>query len=164
MEGIGYWIFLAVLYLLSALMKKRQRQSARQQLDQEESGSPAKEKPKPFQAEFLQDLFGDMKNMVEDQKVKIRQQVEDFDIVEKKSVPEVEPKADYVHEEQDHVVFEDLSDLDPKPIHEEYQYWKKGPEKNRAISPLFRSMDDLKRAIVLKEILDKPRAMRRSIR
>ena len=66
-------------------------------------------------------------------------------------------------DENSHAVFEDLSEPEPEPIHEEYQYWKKQKVEMSAFSLLFTSMNDLKRSIVLKEILDKPRALRRVI-
>ena len=66
MEGIGYWIFIAVLYLLSSLMKKRRQQAISQQQDKEDPNSTDEVKQNPFQAEFLQDLFRDMKDLVED--------------------------------------------------------------------------------------------------
>jgi len=66
-------------------------------------------------------------------------------------------------DENSHVVFEDLSEPEPEPIHEVYQYWKKQKVKMSAFNLSFNSINDLKRAIVLKEILDKPRALRRII-
>jgi len=47
MEGIGYWIFIAVLYLLSSLMKKRRQQAISQQQDKEDPKSTDEVKPKP---------------------------------------------------------------------------------------------------------------------
>ena len=162
MEGLGYWIFLAVLYLLSALMKKRQRQTASRQLHEEEPASKPKGKPNPFQAEFLQDLFGDMKEMVREPKEDIVEEsveLDDFEIIE-----QVDPEEIFIPQEHDHVVFEDLSEPGPKPIHDEYRFWKKEKKEIRSFGPLFTNLNDLKRGIVMKEILDKPRAPRRTIR
>ena len=155
MEGIGYWIFLAVLYLLSSLMKKRRQQTIGQQQD--------KEDPNPFQAEFLQDLFRDMKDLVEDPEEISEEEIENIYVDEE--VEEIEPEKEVVvaSDENSHVVFEDLSEPEPVPIHEEYKYWKKQKVEMSAFSLSFTSMNDLKRAIVLKEILDKPRALRRVI-
>ena len=73
-------------------------------------------------------------------------------------------KEDQTSKEHDHVVFGNLSDLDSKPIRKEYQYWEKTPGKKYQFDLSFDSYDELKRAIIMKEILDKPRAQRRSIR
>lgn len=163
MEGIGYWIFLAVLYLLSSLMKKRRQQAIGQQQDKEDPNSTDEVKPNPFQAEFLQDLFRDMKDLVEDPEEITEDEIENIYVDEE--AEEIEPEKEVVvaSNENSHAVFEDLSEPEPEPIHEEYQYWKKQKVEMSAFSLLFTSMNDLKRAIVLKEILDKPRALRRVI-
>ena len=163
MEGIGYWIFLAVLYLLSSLMKKRRQQAIGQQQDKEDPNSTDEVKPNPFQAEFLQDLFRDMKDLVEDPEEITEDEIENIYVDEE--AEEIEPEKEVVvaSDENSHAVFEDLSEPEPEPLHEEYQYWKKQKVEMSAFSLLFTSMNDLKRAIVLKEILDKPRALRRVI-
>jgi hypothetical protein len=159
MEGIGYWIFIAVLYLLSSLMKKRRQQAISQQQDKEDPNSTDEVKPNPFQAEFLQDLFRDMKDLVEDPEEIPEDEIENIYVDEE--AEEIKPEKEVVvaSDENSHVVFEDLSE----PIHEEYQYWKKQKVKMSAFNLSFNSINDLKRAIVLKEILDKPRALRRII-
>ena len=163
MEGIGYWIFLAVLYLLSSLMKKRRQQAIGQQQDKEDPNSTDEVKPNPFQAEFLQDLFRDMKDLVEDPEEISEEEIENIYFDEE--VEEIEPEKEVVvaSDENSHVVFEDLSEPESEPIHEEYKYWKKQKVEMSVFSLSFTSMNDLKRAIVLKEILDKPRALRRVI-
>ena len=163
MEGIGYWIFLAVLYLLSSLMKKRRQQAIGQQQDKEDPNSTDEVKPNPFQAEFLQNLFRDMKDLVEDPEEISEEEIENIYFDEE--VEEIEPEKEVVvaSNENSHAVFEDLSEPEPEPLHEEYQYWKKQKVEMSAFSLSFTSMNDLKRAIILKEILDKPRALRRVI-
>jgi len=61
-------------------------------------------------------------------------------------------------------VFEDLSNPDSEPIHKEFQFWKEPKQNKHSFIPQLKSMDDLKRGIVMKEIIDKPRALRRAIR
>jgi len=163
MEGIGYWIFLAVLYLLSSLMKKRRQQAIGQEQDKEDPNSIDEVKPNPFQAEFLQNLFRDMKDLVEDPEEITEDEIENIYVDEE--AEEIEPEKEVVvaSDESSHAVFEDLSKPEPEPIHEEYQYWKKQKVEISTFSLSFTSMNDLKRAIVLKEVLDKPRALRRVI-
>ena len=163
MEGIGYWIFLAVLYLLSSLMKKRRQQTIGQQQDKEDPNSTDEVKPNPFQAEFLQDLFRDMKDLVEDPEEITEDEIENIYVDEEAEEIELEKEVVIASDENYHAVFEDLSEPEPEPIHEEYLYWKKQKVEMSAFSFSLTSMNDLKRAIVLKEILDKPRALRRII-
>ena len=90
MEGIGYWIFLAVLYLLSSLIKKRRKQAIGQQQDKEDPNSTDEVKPNPFQAEFLQDLFRDMKDLVEDPEEIPEDEIENIYVDEE--AEEIEPE------------------------------------------------------------------------
>ena len=156
MEGLGYWIFIAVLYLLSALMKKRQ-----QQVPPLQDSDPQKEKkPNLFQAEFLQDLFGDMKEYVSEPEEVIIDELADLDIAEK----DIEPEPIDIQEEHNHVVIKDLSEQEPEPNYKKYEYWKKAKTKKVEFDFMFNNNNNLKRSIIMKEILDKPRAIKRTIR
>ena len=166
MEGIGYWLIIAVLYLLSAFMKKRKQQAARRELEQEDSVPDSEQKQTLFQAKFLQDLFGDMKNMAERSGLVSEQGKDDF------IIPEADESIEYEQELFD-------NDLEPEPIKPGETVFKDISEQasellkidwegititHHHLSPILRDRHHLKRAIVLKEILDKPRAMRRAIR
>ena len=174
MEGLGYWFFLAVMYLLSAFFKKRKQQATRQQGEQEKLGSQTQESQNPFKSDFLKDLFGDIKEFGEEhdvdgdikefgeEHVEIQEEYFDNKELDEKQISMA--KEDQTSKDHDHVVFEDLSNPEPEPIHKEYQYWKTHPVKKHQFDLSFDSYDELKRAIIMKEILDKPRAQRRSIR
>ena len=166
MEGVGYWLIIAVLYLLSAFMKKRKQQDARRKLEQEDSVPDSEQKQTLFQAEFLQDLFGDMKNMAERSGLVLEQ--EKADII----IPDADESIEYEQELFDkdldpelieplETVFKDISEQAPKLLKIDLE------EKSithHYLNPILRDRHNLKRAIVLKEILDKPRAMKRAIR
>jgi hypothetical protein len=162
MEGLGYWFFLAGMYLLSAFLKKRKQQAARQQGEQEKLGSQTQESQNPFKSDFLKDIFGDIKEFGQEHDVEIQEEYFDNKELDEKQISMA--KEDQTSKEHDHVVFEDLSNPEPEPIHKEYEYWKKDPVKKHKFDLSFDSNDELKRAIIMKEILDKPRAQRRSIR
>ena len=162
MEGLGYWFFLAVMYLLSAFLKKRKQQAARQQGEQEKLGSQTQESQNPFKSDFLKDIFGDIKEFGQEHDVEIQEEYFDNKELDEKQISMA--KEDQTSKDHDHVVFEDLSNPEPEPIHKEYQFWKKDPVKKHKFDLSFDSNDELKRAIIMKEILDKPRAQRRSIR
>ena len=163
MEGIGYWLPIAALYLLSAFMKKRKQQAARRELEQEDSVPDSEQKQTLFQAKFLQDLFGDMKNMAERSGLVLEQEKDDI------IIPEADESIEYEQElfdkdlEQKSIepletVFKDISERTPKLLKIDWE------GTHHYLSPMLRDRHHLKRAIVLKEILDKPRAMRRAIR
>ena len=166
MEGVGYWLIIAVLYLLSAFMKKRKQQDARRKLEQEDSVPDSEQKQTLFQAEFLQDLFGDMKNMAERSGLVLEQEKDDI------IIPDADESIEYEQElfdtdlEQELIapletVFKDISEEAPKLLKID---WEGISVTHHHLSPMLRDRHHLKRAIVLKEILDKPRAMRRAIR
>jgi len=163
MEGVGYWLPIAALYLLSAFMKKRKQQDARRKLEQEDSVPDSEQKQTLFQANFLQDLFGDMKNMAERSGLVSEQEKDDI------IIPEADESIEYEQElfdkdlEQESIepletVFKDISDQSPKLLKIDWE------GTHHYLSQILRDRHHLKRAIVLKEILDKPRAMRRAIR
>lgn len=53
MEGIGYWIFLLLIYGLSALLRKRQQKAARRKINLDEpSPSPTVKRPDLFKEFF----------------------------------------------------------------------------------------------------------------
>ena len=166
MEGIGYWLIIAVLYLLSAFMKKRKQQAARRELEQEDSVPDSEQKQTLFQAKFLQDLFGDMKNMAERSGLVLEQEKDDI------IIPEADESIEYEQElfdkdlepepiEPSETVFKDISEQAPELLKID---WEGITITHHHLSPILRDRHHLKRAIVLKEILDKPRAMRRAIR
>ena len=150
------------MYLLSAFFKKRKQQATRQQGEQEKLGSQTQESQNPFKSDFLKDLFGDIKEFGQEHDVEIQEEYFDNKELDEKQISMA--KEDQTSKDHDHVVFEDLSNPEPEPIHKEYQYWKTHPVKKHQFDLSFDSYDELKRAIIMKEILDKPRAQRRSIR
>ena len=56
MEGIGYWIFLLALYLISTLAKKRKQKKAWETLDKEEENQG----DTSSQPDFIEQFFGDL--------------------------------------------------------------------------------------------------------
>ena len=166
MEGIGYWLIIAALYLLSSIMKKRKQQTTRRKLNQEDSVPDSEQKQSPVKSDFLQNLFGDIKEMVEGSELVPEQVKDDFVTPESDGSFQYEPEQTTIPEptESDEPEFEDFGKKVPEPIRGKYQYWEGEKISHYHLSPILKDMHNLKQAIVLKEILDKPRAMRREIR
>ena len=61
MEGLAYWLFIAALYFLSTLMKKRQQKIARNKLYQEDTVSDNSDFIKT-EPETMNDFFDQLKN------------------------------------------------------------------------------------------------------
>ena len=165
MEGIGYWLFLAALYFLLSLMKKRRQKSARRMLDQDESVPESDQQPGPFQSETLQDLFNEIKNFGQDILEPGADEIDDYefeDSTDAEEQPEIIDEPELVQTSR--AIVEDFSEEYPEHIHRKYPIRKKVSTTGHFISPLLKDIDRLKQAIILKEVLDKPRALKRSIR
>ena len=165
MEGIGYWLFLAALYFIMSLMKKRQQKSARRILDQDESVPESDQQPSPFQSETLQDLFNEIKNFGQDILEPGANEIDDYEFeepIDTEEQPEIIDESEPVQTSR--AISEDFSEEYPEHIHKKYPVKKKVSATGHFISPLLKDSNTIKQAIILKEILDKPRALKRSIR
>ncbi|MEE3196251.1 MAG: hypothetical protein VX260_04775 [Candidatus Neomarinimicrobiota bacterium] len=161
MEGLAYWLFIAALYFLSTLMKKRQQKIARNKLDQEDAVSDNSDFIKT-EPETMNDFFDQLKNY--------GKEFLDLDEVEDKEyvIQEeeyVDKEIDIPSEEISRAVFDDLSEETMEPIHKEYRITKKQNQNiSLVVNSLLNDNDKVKKAIILKEIFDKPRALRRLTR
>jgi|TARA_Y100000758_G_scaffold91956_1_gene63136 hypothetical protein len=165
MEGIGYWLFLAALYFIMSLMKKRQQKSARRILDQDESVPESDQQPGPFQSETLQDLFNEIKNFGQDILEPGADEIDDYEFeepIDTEEQPEIIDESEPVQTSR--AISEDFSEEYPEHIHKKYPVKKKVSATGHFISPLLKDSNTIKQAIILKEILDKPRALKRFIR
>ena len=117
-------------------MKKRREQV---------SDSSTEKKPNIFQNKFFQDLFQDMKEVEVD--------------YEEPPLEEFENSFD----EEENIVFEDISTLSNEEEHKKNKPKNQHDIKKQIQVNFFKSSNDLKRGIIMKEILDKPRALRKNI-
>ena len=167
MEGIGYWLFLAALYFLMSLMKKRQQKSARRMLDEDDSIQESDQPSGPFQTETLQELFSEIKNFGQDILEPGADEIADYefeDSTDTDEQPEIIDETEPIQTAS--TIAEDFSEEYPEHIHKKYPIQRKSSltRHSHFISPLLKDVDRLKQAIILKEVLGKPRALKRSIR
>ena len=89
---------------------------------------------------------------------------EEVEIQEKEYIdPEI--TVEPAKEETSRAVFGDLSKNSPEPVHPEYIIKQKHTlNTSELVSSLLNDDNKVKKAIILKEIFDKPRALRRAIR
>ena len=164
MEGLAYWLFIAALYFLSFLMKKRKQKGARKRLDQEETASDNSDFIET-EPETMGDFFDQLKNYGKEFLVEDQSDVGDirYDIEEEKE--HVDSKIDIESKETSRAIFDDLSEEILEPIHKEYRIHNKQNQNiSFLVSSLLEDNNKVKKAIILKEIFDKPRGLRRSIR
>lgn len=168
MEGTGYWIVLALLYLFSMWAKKKQQASRRQQ-NEDGTGGESKPPTGPPQPDFLKNMFkeagfdfafdeeeeeaeqyyeteAETEVVPETEDVTIREKIEEFDRRIKAEEPEL---AD----ESKKRAWADIEEVYSGPL-----------ESKSELFPELEDIEDLRAAIILKEVLDRPRAHRRRIR
>lgn len=165
MEGFGYWFFLAALYLLSALFKKRQQKAARRKLENEEETEKDWTPP-----DFLQNVFSEFKeqrdNMFPEKAESpdlsdgLSEDLEEYAeaSIEEEDDPAEEEIISSAQQRSDKSLRETLSEK--QQFFTDHQIQKKENEYHQ----MFQNPDQVRQAIVLKEILGKPRALNRGIR
>jgi len=156
------WLGILLLYAISGYIKKRSKDAKNREIESDPEWDPPQEAPeKPQQPNLdrmLSDLFG--------QALKVEPEV----LVEEEYVEEIvepEPYRAPVHVEEHSSHVEEQTDKFEQNIHhsklesrKELYSGKKGRKKNRLRSKLFDSKKSLEKAIILKEVLDKPLALR----
>ena len=165
MDGVGYWLIIAAFYLLSSLMKQRKQKAARQRLEQEDLIPSSEKDPLPPQSEFLQNLVGDFWNTIGDIGKEGKITDNDFPVHESDEQMEhenepitIEPYSDKLEKSE----FTSHSEKSQKLTRTGHRYWQEKTIVQNYFGTVLKN--DLKTAFVLKEILDKPRAMRRTVR
>jgi len=170
MDGIGYWVFLMILYLISSWMKKRKQSTSLKEMEDEENPaeSPSKldEILQVFNLDNVIQSDGGQSIGVEASDEEILSDESYSSTLETKDEEESEKHIDDEHfvnaadhtQQQERKPF--LSVKESKIVHE----GEKTGFANEIRMNLFHSSHQIKHAILLKEILDKPRAIRRTIR
>ena len=154
---MGNWLFLILLYFFFGWMKKRQQTKAREEIESQEdwnTGNFAK-----FKEEILENFLGE------------EREDEEEIIEEQKAYEKEEDSLDAEIIQQD----EKGDSSSPSILTEQYtenlekEVWIRSDHKiNRkninALDSIVDINNPLKTAIIFKEILDKPRALRKKIR
>lgn len=125
-------------------MKKRRQQVS-------DSDTSTEKKPSIFQNQFFQDLFQDMKEVNVESEDSF---LEKFDNLEEENNKTLEEEV---------VISEDLSKSSDGEKDKKIKRLSSYDIKNQLQVSFFKNIDDLKRGIIIKEILDKPRALRKNI-
>ncbi len=171
MEGKAYWIFLLIMYGLSALMKRRQQAAARKKiLAQDESFSE-----KPQKTVEPRDIFRELfdADWLEEEKPPVEPVVErtvppwpEEESFEPVSAPETpEPAAEITPTPgAPDVATAPEPDKKEAGLSETVTRVTRARGINAQLLYLLKNKSALKNSIMVREILDKPRALRRHIR
>ena len=143
------WLGLLLLYIISAFLKKKRQKTVRRKIESELDweSPPSSESKGPKLDQILEDLFGGSDD------VKLEPNSE-FENGEESDLGEPQHITEEVEEFDEQVYHSELSaKTDSKERIKKFR-------KESLVSGLFKSPNSLRRAIVLKEILDKPLALR----
>ena len=157
------WLGILLLYLISGYMKKRNQDAKRQDIESDPDWDTPKdstaEVPQPTLDSMLSDLFG-QEYKVEPEVLPVQDSVEETVESEPYRVPEhIEEHSSHIDEQSK--VFEENIYHSNLANRKELHFGKKWAQKNTLRSELFNSNKSLKKAIILKEVLGKPLALRK---
>ena len=157
------WLGILLLYLISGYMKKRNQDAKRRDIESDPDWDMPQDSPaegaQPNLDSMLSDLFGQAFK-VEPEVPPVEDSVEETVESESYSVPEhIEEHSSHIDERSE--VFEENIYHSNLANRKELHFGKKWTEKNALRSYLFNSNKSLKKAIILKEVLDKPLALRK---
>ena len=165
------WLGLLLLYIISAFLKKKRQKTVRRKIESEPDweSPPSSESQGPKLDQILEDLFSGSDD------VKLEPNPE-FESEKESALDELEHITEEVEEFDEKAIHSQDSDLtqieeqiiafDKQIYHSELSAKTDSQEgikkfrKESLVSGLFKSPNSLRRAIVLKEILDKPLALR----
>lgn len=161
------WLGLLLLYIISAFLKKKRQKTVRRKIESEPDweSPPSSESQGPKLDQILKDLFSGSDD------VKLEPNPE-FENEAESALDELEHITEEVEEFDEQAIHSQDSDLtqidafDEQIYHSELSVKTDSQEgikkfmKESLVSGLFKSPNSLRRAIVLKEILDKPLALR----
>ena len=155
MDSLGYWLFLLILYMLSFMMKKRKQKAARQKLDgDEENGWQT--------TDFVKGIFADFVDKGEEELDEAVFTELEEDLEEELGKPEFQEPPQEIPLTERHLRQKELSVIDEHRIIGTIAH--KEIKKVIFRSIFFQNQGDVRMAMIYKEIMDKPRALRRSIR
>ena len=158
------WLGVLLLYLISGFMKKRQQNLKRREIesdpewDSEKISSENIEESPSSLDQLLNDLFEDNPKTLEPTPL-IRQEVRNVN---------AEPSFEYEeHKVYDPSLVENKEDSEEKTLQsnlserDEQHLGNKWQKKANIRRNLFKSQQDIKKSIIIKEVLDQPLALRK---
>ena len=153
MDGIGYWIFLMLVYLVSGLLNKKKNKSALDLENQDKDQVSKSKIDKIFDYLNIEDTI--VKNIKEKDN-----DLYDIELEETSQVRNINDN-DFVSHPKDDLLVTDKSDFifSKSYKNKEFNYLNRNYIKRNILL----SKNKIKETIILKELLDKPLALRKKI-
>ena len=154
---MGNWLFLMLLYAFFGWMKKKQRDKAREKIESQESWDTRDV------VEFGEGILDSILGEEDDKKDEIISEQNVYENEERNlDIEIIEPDKEY-DEIPNNIIFDEKTENLKKEVPNNYDH-KIKRENINVLNTLIDINNPAKTAIIFREILDKPRSLRRKIR
>ena len=154
---MGNWLFLMLLYAFFGWMKKKQRDKAREKIESQESWDTRDV------VEFGEGILDSILGEEGDKKDEIISEQNVYENEERNlDIEIIEPDKEH-DERPNNIIFDEKTENLKKEVPDNYDYKIKRKNIN-VLNALIDINNPAKTAIIFREILDKPRSLRRKIR
>jgi len=155
------WLFLLLFYALSVYLKNRKQKAAHKEIEDDPDWDP-EEKPETVKGVDLLEKFLASKGLIEQEAVSEKPGSEesseiDFELVSEEQVTPVPEDLESFNQGKI-----ERREKDRRFTDRDHKILKPVTRDHEKLKQIFNSPDSLKRGIIIKEILDKPLALRKN--
>ena len=148
------WLFLMLLYAFFGWMKKKQRDKAREKIESQEGWDTG---------DFVEFGEGILESIIGDETEKEEVIIDEkTDVAEQDLIEETDEDNEQIDGAIDTILNEDTENIKKERVHHFVQSIKSG--QTNVLNKIMDKNNPVQSAIILKEIFDKPRSLRRKIR
>ena len=155
------WLFLLLFYALSVYLKKRRQKAAHKEIEDDPDWDP-EEKPETVKGVDLLEKFLTSQGLIEQEAVSEKPGSEesseiDFEPVSEEQITPVPKDLEFINQGEI-----ERREKDRRSTDRDHKILKPVTRDHEKLKQIFDSPDSLKRGIIIKEILDKPLALRKN--
>ena len=155
------WLFLLLFYALSVYLKKRQQKAAHKEIEDDPDWDP-EEKPETVKGVDLLEKFLTSQGLIEQEAVSEKPGSEgsseiDSEPVSEEQITPVPKDLEFINQGKI-----ERREKDRRSTDRDHKILKPVTRDHEKLKQIFDSPDSLKRGIIIKEILDKPLALRKN--
>ena len=155
------WLFLLLFYALSVYLKNRKQKAAHKEIEDDPDWDP-EEKPETVKGVDLLEKFLTSQGLIEQEAVSEKLGSEesaeiDFELVSEEQITPVPKDLEFINQGEI-----ERREKDRRSTDRDHKILKPVTRDHEKLKQIFDSPDSLKRGIIIKEILDKPLALRKN--
>ena len=148
------WLFLMLLYAFFGWMKKKQRDKAREKIESQEGWDTG---------DFVEFGEGILESIIGDETEKEEVIIDEkTDLAEQDLIEETDEDNEQLNDAIDTILNEDTENIEKERVHHFTQDIKSG--QTNVLNKIMNKNNPLQSAIIINEIFDKPKSLRRKIR